>query len=604
MRPFFRPSLALLFVFAATGILARPVQASLNTDLDRITHASGTPQKKLERLYDLYWQHQMEVSPESATYVGVPGHNDRWSDASPARILAMHQEHKDFLAAALKISSNNLTGEAQISYLLFKSNLELAIEGDAYPDEYLQIDPMGGPHTQIVDILTMAPRASEKDYRDRIVRLRTFPKPLEQVLELLKTGLQKGITSPQFTLRDVPAQFDSLLKEPIEENPLFESFKTLPKDLSVSVKTDIQNQAKAAIREVAIPGLKKLHDFLVTTYIPGARKTISFSDLPDGKRWYEYEVKVQTTTRLTPADIHEIGLREVTRIRAGMDKIREEIKFKGDFAAFNKHLREDPAFFYTNETDLLAGYRDIAKRIDAELPRLFGHLPRLTYGVRAMPAFKAKSSPAAYYEGGSLESGRAGYFTANTYDLKSRPKWQMETLTLHEAVPGHHLQIALAQELTDLPKFRKEGGYTAFIEGWGLYAEGLGQEIGLYQDANSLYGRYNFEMMRAIRLVVDTGLHSQHWTRDQVVDYFRANSAVSEQEIQAETDRYIVMPAQALAYKVGEMKFKDLRDRARAKLGPKFSIREFHDQLLGSGALPMDVVETKMTNWMIKRSVN
>jgi uncharacterized protein (DUF885 family) len=321
-------------------------------------------------------------------------------------------------------------------------------------------------------------------------------------------------------------------------------------------------------------------------------------DLPNGAAWYAFRVKEETTTNLTPDQLHELGLKEVARISGEMSKLREELKFKGDSKAFNKFLLTDKRFFYTDSTQLLMGFRDIAKRIDPELPHLFKTLPRLTYGVREMPPYKSAAAPAAYYEGGSLEAGRPGYFEANTSDLPGRPKWGMEALTLHETVPGHHLQISIAQELKGLPEFRKQGSYTAYVEGWGLYAEGLGNELGLYKDAYSKYGQLSYEMWRAIRLVVDTGMHAKGWTRQQALDYFADTMPKSATETANEVDRYITWPGQALAYKVGQLKFKELRERAQIALGDKFDVREFHDELLRHGSLPMDVLESAVNEWI------
>ncbi|HET9212856.1 MAG TPA: DUF885 domain-containing protein, partial [Thermoanaerobaculia bacterium] len=308
--------------------------------------------------------------------------------------------------------------------------------------------------------------------------------------------------------------------------------------------------------------------------------------------------RVSTTTTLTPEQIHQIGLAEVKRIRKEMDALIASTGFKGSFEDFCKFLRTDPRFFYDKPEDLLMGYRDIAKRIDPELIRLFGRLPRLPYGVIPVPSYSEKSQTTAYYEDGSLAAGRPGEFYANTYDLKSRPKWEMEALTAHEAVPGHHLQLSLAQELEGVPEWRKHDDYTAFVEGWGLYAESLGEEIGLYKDPYSRFGQLTYEMWRAIRLVVDTGMHTMGWTRQQAIDYFKANSAKAEHDIEVEVDRYIVWPAQALAYKIGELKLKELRAYAQKELGPGFDVRAFHDHVLGNGAVPLDLLEKNVRAWV------
>src|SRR3989442_15484210 len=325
------------------------------------------------------------------------------------------------------------------------------------------------------------------------------------------------------------------------------------------------------------------------------------SALPDGAAWYAYRVRQFTTTSLTPEQIHELGLREVKRIRAQMDSVMASTGFKGRFADFARFLRTDPQFLDDDSPSLVRGYRDIAKRIDPGLVKLFGRLPRLPYGVTTIPSYMANSQTTAYYQGGSLQAGRPGYFFVNTYDVKSRPKWEMEALSLHESVPGHHLQIALAQELEGLPDFRRYDSYTAFIEGWGLYAEGLGPELGMYQDPYAKFGQLTYEMWRAIRLVLDTGIHTMGWTRQQAIDFFKDNAPKTEQDITVEVDRYIVWPGQALAYKIGQLKIKQLRDDAAARLGPKFDIRAFHDEVLTNGALPLDVLEAHMRDWIAAR---
>jgi uncharacterized protein (DUF885 family) len=324
-------------------------------------------------------------------------------------------------------------------------------------------------------------------------------------------------------------------------------------------------------------------------------------DLPDGRAWYAYNARVTTTTTMTPQQIHELGLSEVKRILGEMDKVIAAVGFKGSFGEFMDFLRKDPRFFYTNADDLLRGYRDICKRADPELARLFGKLPRLPYGVLAVPAYAEKSQTTGYYQGGSLEAGRPGYYFANTYALDTRPKWEMEALTLHEAVPGHHLQIALAQEMENIPDFRKRGHYTAFVEGWGLYAESLGTEMGFYKDPYMNFGRLVYEMWRAIRLVVDTGIHDLGWSRQQAIDYFLANASKNEHDVTVEVDRYIVWPGQALAYKIGELKIKELRAYATKELGDKFDMRQFHDQVLGSASVPLDILETRIKEWVAER---
>jgi uncharacterized protein (DUF885 family) len=349
-----------------------------------------------------------------------------------------------------------------------------------------------------------------------------------------------------------------------------------------------------------LPAWRQLHRFLSDRYVPGARETIGLSAVPDGEAWYAFAVRQYTTTGMAPSEIHALGLREVARIRAAMDSIIRQTGFTGSFADFIQFLRTDPRFFFTDTASLLREYRDIAKRIDPGLIRLFGRLPRTPYGVIAVPPYSERNVTTAYYMPGSPEAGRPGYFYANTYDLKARPKWEMEALTVHEAVPGHHLQIALAQELENVPEFRNHLGFTAFVEGWGLYSESLGHDLGLYTDPYSRFGALTYDMWRAVRLVLDTGLHSMGWSRQQAIDYFAANSSKPLHDITVEVDRYISWPGQALAYKIGQLKIRELRDHAQRELGNAFDVREFHDEVLGAGAIPLNILDARIRAWVTR----
>jgi uncharacterized protein (DUF885 family) len=363
----------------------------------------------------------------------------------------------------------------------------------------------------------------------------------------------------------------------------------------------LAKRAAAAYTGRVAPAFRRLHDFLQKTYLPACRETTAASALPSGSAMYEYNVRWHTTTDLTPAQIHERGQSEVRRIRSAMDQVIARSGFTGGFDEFVRFLRTDPRFYYTEPSELLRGYRDIAKRADPELAPLFGRLPQTPYGVAAVPDAIAPSQTTAYYEPGALRAGRPGNMYANTYKLEARPKWEMEALTLHEAVPGHHLQIAIAQEIQGLPEFRKHSSYTAYVEGWALYAERLGEEMGFYRDPYSKFGQLTYEMWRAVRLVVDTGIHALGWSRQRAIDFFKANAAKTEQDIIVEVDRYIVWPGQALGYKIGELKIRELRERAEKALGPRFDIRAFHDEVVGQGALPLDVLEARVAAWVPAR---
>ena len=386
-----------------------------------------------------------------------------------------------------------------------------------------------------------------------------------------------------------------------DDSPLLRPFQGLPESLDAGRREDIQAEAARILEDEIRPALRRLHDYLVETYIPAAREAIGWNALPDGADWYAHAVKVHTTTDLTPREIHDLGQAEVKRIREEMEAVIAGTGFDGSFAGFLAFLNSDPKFYFDTGEKLVQGYRDIAKRADAGLVRLFGRLPRLPYGVEPVPDFAEKSMPTAYYQPGSLEAGRPGVFHANTYDLRTRPSWEMEALTLHEAVPGHHLQIALAQEMQDVPAFRRFAFFTAFVEGWGLYAESLGREMGFYTDPHSLFGRLTYEMWRAIRLVVDTGMHALDWSRQQAIAYFGEHAGRTDHEVVVEVDRYIVWPGQALAYKVGELKIKELRARAEAELGERFDLRAFHDRILEEGALPLGILDGRLASWIEER---
>jgi uncharacterized protein (DUF885 family) len=585
-------------IFIASISFSAPAQTAYERDCDKLAADTRPDGQRLNQLFKLNWDHSMHENPEWATDVGYPGLNDRWTDESLEAIARRRRELQAPLKVLNSIHRSTLTPADQLNYDLFRKGIEDGIEGSRFKGEYLAIHQMGGVQQNAAETLVMAPHRTVKDYENMIARLNTLPQLIDQTLVLLNLGLESGITEPRITMRDVPQQVKDQTEKDPAKNPLLKPFQEFPPEIPEAERARLRQEATTALHEKVIPAFDRLHKFLVDKYLPGARQSIALSDLPDGKAWYAFNVRTRTTTSMTPEQIHELGLTEVDRIRGEMDKVMAQTGFKGNFKKLSSFLRKDPRFFYKNKDDLLTGYRDIAKRIDPELIRFFGKLPRLPYGVLPVPAYSEKSQTTAYYQSGSLKAGRAGYFYANTYALNTRPKWEMEALTSHEAVPGHHLQISLAQEMENEPEFRKHGGYTAFVEGWGLYAEGLSEEMGLYKDPYSKYGQLTYEMWRAIRLVVDTGMHSLGWTRKQSIDYFLANTSKTEHDVTVEIDRYIVMPGQALAYKLGQLKFKELRAYATTELGDKFDVRAFHDQVLANGALPLDVLEERTKDWV------
>ncbi|MEO7599387.1 MAG: DUF885 domain-containing protein [Opitutus sp.] len=556
---------------------------------------------RLRELFEADWAYEMAVSPESATYFGFPGYEDKWTDNSQAAIA----ERKTFaprpLTILATIDRSRLSSADQISYDLFKRQGEEKIEGLAYPLQLLQITQLAGLQQDAAQVLSAMSTATAADYERELARLRALPAAITQATALLEEGMKRGVTPPQITLRDVPAQVLNQVPDDPMKSALLAGFVELPSTISGEDALRLRAEASRLYSAALKPAYLELHRFLTEQYIPAARATIGLSNMPNGAAWYAWSTKVQTSTDLTAKQIHELGLSEVKRIRAEMERIKALTGFNGSMEDFFTHLRTDPKFYYTDANELLRAYRDIAKRIDPQLMKLFRTLPRTTYGVSPVPSYAEKSQTTAYYNPGAASTGRPGVFFANTYALNTRPKWEMEPLTLHESVPGHHLQISLAQEMGELPAFRRFGGYTAFVEGWGLYAESLGDELGFYTDPYAKFGQLTYEMWRAVRLVVDTGMHAFGWTRQQAIDYFKANAGKNEHDIVVEIDRYIVMPAQALAYKLGELKIKELRAFATKELGPKFDVRVFHDEVLKNGAVPLSVLDSQVRAWVAQQ---
>ncbi len=540
----------------------------------------------------------------------VPGQNGRWTDYAEAAVDRRAHSLKDSLQRLLSIERGQLTPNDQFHYDLYRDLIATAVEGlefhnDAIPirgvasfNVLMPVNQMDGVQQSVPRTIAMMPTATVAEYEDIVSRLRGVGRLVDQTIALMERGVAAALTPPRITLRDLPAQVSAqLVAEPLK-SPMLEGFRSVPASIPEAERARLTREAVDAYTQVVAPAFTKLRDFLVSRYLPACRETTAVSSLPNGAAMYAYNVKWHTTTAMTPQAIHETGLAEVRRIRAEMDRVMAASGFKGSFQAFVEFLRTDPRFYFTDAASLLTAYRDIAKRADPELAALFGVLPRTPYGVKPVPDAIAPSQTTAYYDPGSLVAGRPGNMFANTYKLDARPKWEMEALTLHEAVPGHHLQISLAQERDDLPEFRKHSSFTAFVEGWGLYAESLGDEMGLYQDPYSKFGQLTYEMWRAVRLVIDTGLHSMGWSRDQAIAFFRANAAKADQDIIVEVDRYIVWPGQALGYKIGQLKIRELRTNAERALGPRFNIRQFHDLVLSQGAVPLDALERQVEAWI------
>lgn len=551
----------------------------------------------------------MTQYPEMATALGYPGQNARWTDYSKPAIEARAAYLKTSAQRLASIGRDSLPEGDRVSYDLYREMLDAAVAGLAFHNDAL---PIRGviPHNLLMPInqleglaqdvprtFALSPAATRADYDDQISRLETVGALVDQTIALMEEGLKAGLTPPRITLRDVPNQFKAQIVDDPQKSPLLDAFRQWPASIPDGERAALVNRAVAAYDKSVRPAFQKLQQFLETRYLPGCRDTIAATGLPNGAALYAYNVEWHTTLTATPKEIHETGLAEVKRIRAEMDKVMAAAGFRGSFDDFKKLLRTDPRFYFKDARSLLTAYRDVAKRADPELAHLFGRLPQTPYGVQPVPDAIAPSQTTAYYEPGSFVAGRAGNMFANTYKLEARPSWEMEALTLHEAVPGHHLQIALAQELQGIPEFRKHSSYTAYVEGWALYSESLGEEMDFYKDPYSKFGQLTYDMWRAVRLVVDTGMHAMNWTREQAIAFFLANAAKTEQDIVVEIDRYIVWPGQALGYKMGQLKIRELRARAEQRLGARFDIRRFHDVILGQGAVPLDVLERQVDAW-------
>src|SRR5256714_11953101 len=601
-----------LFAFiassCATAALLMPMLAVAQSS------APSNPQNEAARKFRAYldadWKKWMEEYPEKATQYGYPGQNARWMDDSPQGIERRRTHLRESLATLKTIQRDALPPSEQLNYDLYRQILEDEAEGLQYGDDprpfrdvvprsvWMPINQMEGIQQLAPEILENTPHQSVSDYETILARLAALPAAVDQQVALLREGLKRGYTPPKIAMRDLPKQIADLIPADALKSALLQPFTEFSVGFPENERARLTQQARKIYAEAVAPAFQRLHDYLATTYVPACRKNIAATALPNGAAAYTYHVRWQTTTNLTPQQIHEIGLTEVKRIRAEMDKVIAASGFHGSFHEFTEFLRTDPRFYYDQPDDLVNGYRIIAKRIDPGLAHLFGNLPRLPYGVCPIPDFKASSQTTAYYQPGSPAAGRPGCYFVSTYNLGARPKWEMEALSLHEAVPGHHLQISLAQELSDVPEFRKHVGYSAFVEDWALYGESLGEDVGLYTDPYSKFGQLSYEMWRAVRLVVDTGMHSMGWPRDQAIQLFKDNTGKSDQDITVEVDRYLVWPGQALAYKLGQLKIRELRTEAERRLGERLDVRKFHDAVLEEGAVPLSVLEARIKRWI------
>ncbi len=564
------------------------------------TERSGES-KRLWDLFDREWQHQLREFPEMASSMGDKRYNDRWSDISLEAVERRHRHDRKVLEELSSFDPAKLDAQDQLNLKLFVKQLQHSVDGHRFRRYLVPLNQRGGIQTsdQLAQRLWFT---SEKDYLDWIARLEAFPVRMDQTIALMREGIRVGMVHPKIVMQRLPDQVAAQIVEDPQKSLFYEPFLRMSDEVPDSRAQELAARARKAVSEKVVPAFRKLDRFFRDEYLPACFEQPGVWQAPQGKPLYAYLAKGFTTTDLTPEQIHEIGKREVERIRAEMDKVIAKVEFKGSFQEFLHFLRTDPQFYFQDPKELIAAYREISKRIDPELVRLFGKLPRIPYGVRPIPANIAPDTTTAYYQRPSADGRRAGTYFVNLYQPETRPKYEMEALSLHEAMPGHHLQIALAMELGELPNFRRFGGFTAFVEGWALYGESLGEDLGLYKDPYSKFGQLTYEMWRAVRLVVDTGMHYMAWTRQQAIDFFRANAAKSEQDIVNEIDRYIAWPGQALAYKIGELKIQELRRLAESTLGDRFDVREFHDQLLSYGAIPLDILESAIKEWLSSKT--
>ena len=585
----------------AAAFLWMPLALScmIGTAMAQQTPAATTA---FHALIDEAWETDMRDDPLRASYLGDRRYESQWPDASLAAIAKRYDNNVATLARLHRIDRAALATQDQLSYDLFAWEYQSRIGADAFKPFLYDVRPRDGIQT-LSELAELVPFATVADYEHWIARLETLDRYLAQNQALLELGIREKRTQPRVVMERVLPQLADLIEPGAESSPFYAPFKRMPDSFTAAERARLQAKAKAAIEGVVIPAYAKFEKFFRERYVPASRSTDGIWDTPDGLAFYRERARFHTTTNLTPDEIHQIGLKEVARIRAEMDAVIREVGFKGTFSEFLEFLRTDPQFYYKTPDDLFRAYAVLAKQIDPELVKLFRRLPRTPYGVRPIPATSAPNTTTAYYQGPAADGSRAGYYYVNLYRPEVRPKYEMEVLTLHEAVPGHHLQVALAQEQTDLPLFRRNAEHTAYVEGWALYTESLGDRLGLYKDPYSRFGQLTYDMWRAVRLVVDTGIHARHWTRQQAIDYFKANAAKTEADITNEVDRYISWPGQALAYKVGQLRILQLRAEAERELGPKFDIRDFHEVVLSNGAVPLEVLEKEVRDWVARAAV-
>lgn len=590
-----RPSLLALTL--CTAFAGTPTLALAQPTPPNAADTRETTTRALYRFFEEEWERSLRQSPEQASYVGDRRYNDRWSDMSLAAIAQREAADRKALERLQAFDREALSEADKLHYDVMLWDLRNAVERQKYR-EYLRPVSQRGGVQNAEEMAEVLPFATVKDYEDWLSRMRALPTLVEQTTVLMREGVKARNTPPRVLMQRVPAQIKAQLVDDPARSPFFKPFSRFPDAIPQAERERLAAEAKTVIAERIVPAYRDFLRFFEQEYLPNTRTTIAAADLPDGKAYYDFLARSFTTTDLGADRIHEIGLKEVARIRAEMEKVKTEVGFQGSLAQFFEHLRTDPRFFYKTPEELFVAYQAISKRIDPELVKVFKTIPRLPYGVRPIPDNIAPDTTTAYYQPGAVDGTRAGFYYVNLYKPEVRPKWEMMALSLHEAVPGHHFQFARGMELPDVPMFRRIGYFTAYGEGWALYAERLGYDMGLYDDPYDRMGQLAYDMWRAVRLVVDTGMHSKGWSREQAIRFFMDNAPKTEQDIVNEIDRYIGWPGQALAYKIGQLKISELRERASRELGAKFDLREFNDEVLATGSVPLEALEKRIDAWI------
>ena len=559
-----------------------------------------SPEIQFESLLDSEWSKIVEDNPVYASSMGDLSRNTEWSDTSVENIYLDHQHNLDILNQLKELDIANFSEDNKVNYSLFKKQYENSIEAHKYKTYLIPFSHRGGIQLQH-ETTSVVPLRNKQHYLDWIERISKIDVLVDAAIAKAKIGISEGIVPPRFLMQKVYKQIELQAFIDPTDSPFYRTFIEMDRSINAADVQEVQEKALETIKSKVIPAYVKLHRFFKEEYLPACRSSIGIKEINNGKEYYEFLARKFTTTNLTPKEIHEIGLAEVERIKGEMNNVIKEVKWEGTFKSFLNDLRTNPKFYYETSEELFESYLATSKRIDPELVKLFKVLPSMPYGLKPIPMESAPDTTTAYYQRPAADGSRAGYYYVNLYRPEVRPKYEIEVLSVHEAMPGHHLQIALAMEL-DLPNFRKYGGVTAFVEGWGLYSERLGYDLGLYKDPYSRFGQLTYDMWRAIRLVVDTGMHYFDWSRQDAINYFLDNSAKTKQDVMNEVDRYINWPGQALAYKIGQLKILELRTKAETELGKNFDIKDFHHEVLKRGALPLDTLEKYIDEWIESKS--